>query len=416
MKNFWIVLSSIFIINSYVFAEEITRETVKIQTLKNNPSIAAAKLSLKNAKQEYITSIGAFLPEINFESNALTNNFEKDFSYSHKLEASLNLFSGFGTYSDVKTNALKLKSAQAHYNKIVSDALYKAAAAYIDLIWAYEKVKLLECIKEKKIESKNMIELKYNSGNCNITSLKKEEADTAIVENDLKTAQRYIKTASSNLLEAIGRNDITSVLETNERLDCLEKLPQEPDYDNLIIAMPEFLMAQYNLDSCKIQSLKAKGQWLPSLHLGGEIPLFDNKQIVCKQNMAAKISLSFKIFTGGERYSKTQIASNNLKIASENLKNTANLLKAEAVKYYNSLLDAYELVAVKTQYLSATKLQAEISAKEYVSGLVNYNNWHSIEKDYILAQIELLDAKKSAASKRVHWDTFTEKESQGEII
>ena len=69
MKNFWIVLSSIFIINSYVFAEEITRETVKIQTLKNNPSIAAAKLSLKNAKQEYITSIGAFLPEINFESN-----------------------------------------------------------------------------------------------------------------------------------------------------------------------------------------------------------------------------------------------------------------------------------------------------------------------------------------------------------
>ncbi|MDR0800528.1 MAG: TolC family protein [Endomicrobium sp.] len=410
MKKIFVILLSIFIVNSYVFAEEITRETVKIQTLKNNPSIAIVKLKLENAKQEYISSIGAFLPEINFTS-AVSNDFEKDSSrkYLYTLETSLKLFSGFNTYSNAKVKAFELKAVQAQYDETVSNALYEADAAYIELMWVHEEIKLLKDIKEKRIENKNMIELKYNSGESNIASLKKEKADIATLEYDLKTAQRHIKTASANLLKAIGRNDITSTLETNERLVCPEKLPQEPDYDNLIAAMPEFLIAQHKFDICKTQSLKVKGQWLPLLSLQGKISRLGSKWTADNQNMTAGISLSFPIFTGGKRYSNTQIFSNNLKIASEELKNIANSLKAEAVKHYNNLTSAYELVAVKTQYLNTTKLQAEIATKEYVNELINYSSWHLIEKDYIISQIELLSAKKNAVLERARWDAFTGK-------
>ncbi len=65
MKKIFVVLLSVFIVNFYnfyVYAEEINRKTVRIQTLKNNYSIVAAKLALDNAKQEYNSSFSSFLP------------------------------------------------------------------------------------------------------------------------------------------------------------------------------------------------------------------------------------------------------------------------------------------------------------------------------------------------------------------
>ncbi|GHT15416.1 hypothetical protein AGMMS49573_01760 [Endomicrobiia bacterium] len=405
MKKIFVVLLSLFIVTFYVYAEEINKKTVKIQTLKNNPSIAAAKLALDNAKQEYNSSLGSFLPKINFIGNFLCND-------PYVLEIDIPLFERFETYSDLKAKASEFKSAQASYAKIVSNELYKANAAYINLICLYEKIELLKNAKEKRIENKNMIEFKYNSGEINIASLRKVEADFAIVEYDLKVMQRYIETASAQLLKAIGRNDYTTILETNERLAISEKLPQKPDYDSLITVIPEFIIAQNKLESCKIQTLKAKSQWLPSLTGNIQLKSRSLRSLLFSQWLPS-LKISYTIFNGGKRYAYMQTVSNNLKIASEELKNIANNLKAEAIEHYNNLTNAYELVALKTQYLSVTKLLSEISAKEYVNGIINYEKWYSIEKDYFSSQIELLEAKKEAVLKRAEWNTFTGKSLKG---
>ncbi|GHT04382.1 hypothetical protein AGMMS5026_03700 [Endomicrobiia bacterium] len=406
MKKIFVVLLSLFIVNFYVYAEAINRKTVKIQTLKNNPSIVAAKLALGNAKQEYNSSLWSFLPKIDFEGNFPSYNV-KNFS----LKIAIPLFEIFETYSDVKAKASELKSAQASYDKIVSNELYKADVAYINLMWLYEKIELLKNAKEKRTENKNMIEFKYNSGEINIASLRKVEADFAMVEYDLKVIQRYIETASAQLLKAIGRNDYTTILETNERLAISKKLPKKPDYDSLITVIPEFIIAQNKLESCKIQTLKAKSQWLSSL-----LPSLTGNIRYCgpsEQETTVGILFSYTISNVGKRYAYMQTVSNNLEIASEELKNIANNLKAEAIEHYNNLTNAYELVALKTQYLSVTKLLSEISAKEYVNGIINYEKWYSIEKDYFSSQIELLEAKKEAVLKRAEWNTFTGKSLKG---
>ncbi len=226
MKKILVVLLSVFTVNFYVYAEEINRETVKIQTLKNNLSIASAKLALDNAKQEYNSSFGSFFPQINFKGNLPLNEFKKNFlrNYSYGLEISIPIFKRFETYSTVKDKASEFKFAQASYDKTVSDELYKADAAYINLMSLYEEIELLKNTKEKKIEDKNIIELNYNSGEINIALLRKTEADFAMAEYNLKAAQRHVETASVQLLKAIGRNDYATILETNERLAISEKL------------------------------------------------------------------------------------------------------------------------------------------------------------------------------------------------
>ncbi|MDR3274618.1 MAG: hypothetical protein LBS81_01250 [Endomicrobium sp.] len=63
------------------------------------------------------------------------------------------------------------------------------------------------------------------------------------------------------------------------------------------------------------------------------------------------------------------------------------------MKYYNAIYDVHEIFIVKEQYLSAAKLQTEISSK-YINGLLTYHDWYAAENEYIYLQKELLDTKK----------------------
>lgn len=102
-----------------------------------------------------------------------------------------------------------------------------------------------------------------------------------------------------------------------------------------------------------------------------------------------------------------QIVLNNLEITFKELKNIMNDLKVKAMELYPNLTNAYELVALEMQYLTAAKLYLGISAKEYANEIMNYNNWCQIEEDCFSSQIKLLEAKREAVLKRAEWNTFT---------
>jgi outer membrane protein TolC len=406
MKKIVMILLSIMFLGSYGYAEKINRALVDEQTLKNSPSIAVAKLNLDNAKRAYYGSLGSFFPSLTL-SGLLSDSdskFEKQKS-SYGLGASLPLFSGFKTYNDVKEKAAHVKVKQANYDRAVSNAMHAARTEYVNLMWAYETVELSVQIRERRIKNKDLIKFKYNSGAADIGSLKIEEANVAIADHNLHSAQRYIETISATLLKAIGRNDDAVILETDEKIISLEQAPPKPDLNSLIATIPEFLIAKYEQDASKAYSAMVKGCWLPSVDIDGNI-MRSNKCSTDTESWTAAIKVSFPFFDGGKNYNNVKTASNNLKIASETLRDTINELKAEAVKRYNDLIDAQEAVETEAYHLSALKLQAEISSKKYLNGFLNYHDWHMIEDNYIKFQIELLAHRKKAAQSRVSWDSF----------
>jgi outer membrane protein TolC len=407
MKRF-LCLFLALLFSSSLFAEKINWQQISQQTLQNNPSIQTAKLKLDNAKQSYHRAIGGYLPDISLRGSASQGATEGNFarSYSYGLNASLSVFAGFETYNELRTRSAELKAAQADYDRTVSDAAYEAAAQYLNLMWAYETVELTKQIKDRRNENKDMIQLKYNSGNVDIGSLKRVEADVETVNYDLRKAQRSIETVSAALVKAIGKED-NAVLETQETLDIFDTDLSKPDFEDILNKIPEFLKASYTVESVQAQSAKTKSQWLPSINLSGSLSNSDNQWTPDKKGWDAGISISYPLFTGGKRYADTQIAINQLKIAQENLKGTRSLLRYQAVYYYNAFTDAYENIAVRKNYLEASKLQAEISQRKYVNGLTTYQDWYSIENDYINSQKVLLDAKKAAALEKAKWHNFT---------
>ncbi len=407
MKKTILILLVFALCAPLAFGEKINWETIVRQTTEKNPSIKSAELRLENAKQSYNRSLSGFMPSISLSGSASQSERDKNFSrsYSYGLNANLSIFSGFETYNEVKQKSAELKAAQADYDRIISDIAYETATQYINLMWAYETVELSKHIKERRTENKDMIQLKYNSGNVDVGSLRRVEADVELSSYDLKKAQRYIETASAALLKAIGRSDEIT-LETDEKILIADRSLSTPDYAGIITKTPEYMIAQLDIDIYKAQSSKAKGQWWPEVSISGGVSRYDNEWAPNKQGWDAGLSLSYPLFTGGTRYADVQIAANLLKIADQNLKNTTNALRARAISYFNSLTDSFENITTREHYLSASQLQAEISQRKYVNGLSTYQDWYSIENDYISSQKTLLDAKKAAALEKAAWHNF----------
>lgn len=407
MKKIFLAVFAVVIISIPAFGEKISWEQIVLQTEENNPALLSAKLKLDNAKLAYDRSLSGYLPNISLSGSASQGEKDKAFSrsYSYGLNANLSVFSGFDTYNEVKQKAAELKAAEFTYKRAVSDAAYEAATQYANLMWAYETVDLLRQIKERREENRDMISLKYNSGNVDAGSLRRVEADVELAAYDLRKARRYIETASATLLQAMGRND-DIILEPVEKLTLEDRNIEKPEYNSLISSVPEFLISQYNAESSKARSAGAKSVWWPELKLSGSLSRYDSEWSPDKQGWDAGLSLSYPLFTGGTRYADIKTAANVYKIAQETLKTTVHRLKAQAVANYNNLADAYEYISSRENYLSAAKMQAEISQRKYVNGLSTYQDWYSIENDYISSRKTLLDAKKAAALERAQWHNF----------
>lgn len=407
MKNKILAFLSILILTVPAFAEKITWEEIVKQTEEKSPAILSAKLKLDNAKLAYKRSLSGYMPSISASGSASQGEKDNKFSrnYSYGLNANLSIFSGFNTYNEVKLKAAELKAAELTYKRAVSDAAYEAAVQYTNLMWAYETVELLEQIKARRAENKDMISLKYNSGNVDIGSLRRVEADVELASYELRKAQRYIETASASLLKVIGRND-DIILETDERIILEDRSLEKPQYNDLVESIPEFLISQYDVNIYKTQSSKSKSSLWPELKLSGSLSRSGNEWAPNKNGWDAGLSISYPLFTGGTRYADIETASNLYKAANENFRTITYQLKSQAIAYYNSLTDAYENISTRELYLAASKLQAEISQRKYVNGLSTYQDWYSIENDYISSRKTMLDAKKTAALERAKWYNF----------
>ncbi|MDR2811497.1 MAG: TolC family protein [Endomicrobium sp.] len=425
MKKVFIVLVFVLIASSYIYAEKITAEIVESQTLQNNPSIAKAQHDLYIAKQSLYSSFSSFLPAIRFLNSVtqrrggfyetrMTEDAGKTVRmgakyYSYGLESKMSLFSGFSQYNATKALSAKLKAAQESYTRAVSNAICDAYSAYVNLMYTYEAIDLYKQIKHRRTENRDLVKLRYHSGNADMGSLRRIEADVKMIEYELEKTQRAIETDSVALLVAIGRNDDVTILETDERIVVDKEIISKPDFGNLIIKIPDFLLAKYTLDYAKAMNWSNKGQWLPTIDFIGEINChrYDKNKILNEnKSWTTTLNLSYLLFSGGKRFFDTKSSAAQEKIAAEDFRNTKNKLKLNAIQVYNNWVNDYEILTVGNFYLESCKLQTDIAKRKYINGLISYEDWYNIEDSYIIYQKNMLNFRQRAILSKINWIRF----------
>jgi outer membrane protein TolC len=435
MRKVFVAVLFLFATSLDVLAEKITAEMVELQTLENSPSIKEAKYDLYMAEQAFYSSLSSLLPSVSLFGNLATRNggFSKtiygiavgklgDQSYNYGLNWQVPVISGFSDYNKLRSLSAKVKAAREAYKRAVSDAVVDAQNAYVILMHTYESINLFKKIKQRKIENVDLIKLRHHSGNADLGSLRRVEADVKVAEYELASAQRAIETASAALLVAIGRDDGLTILETDEKIgigtdidgDSVDdEIISRPDFDSIITKIPEFLAAKYTLASAKALSWSQKGQWLPSINLNGSIDRqrYDKTWNPENKSWSATLNLSYPLFTGGKRWFDMKSLSAQEKKAAEHFRNTQNILKAKAVQYYNDWVNRYEFLTVIKYSLQSCKLQTDIARRKYINGLVSYEDWYSIEESYTNAQKSVLSSRRNEVTSKIAWRKFLGKAS-----
>jgi outer membrane protein TolC len=393
-----------FLLSVACFAvEEISWDNLKTAVLTNNLNIGIAKLKLDNAEQNYNKSLSlCYSPKIFFETNHdISINTRYDNRHSNFFSFPIQIFN-LSAYADTKIARINLKNENSVYKITVSNVLSKTREVYIALIYSYENIKLLNEIRLRMCKNRDLIALKYKSGFADLVAFKKSNVDILKVENEIRKFERQIKIISATLCDFINEAEV-KVYKPLEHF-TKQKLISEPNYDNLISDLPEFLSAKYKLDTCKAKQLKIKSEWLPALSVSFVTPYKSIMHPIDLKHSEFKISASYPIFTGLSRIMDKKIAANDLKSAEKELKNISDNLKEEARSCYNDIVDMYNEIKINSEYLNVLKLQSEVSFKKYLNAMATYDNWYYNEDDYINCQIKIIDGMRKFYLAMARWN------------
>lgn len=382
-------------------AEVLTWQDIMTETITANPALKLSAYALTNAGYNKTKSYSNFLPSLSAsaQTSASDTSVEGNTESSAGLTGSLSLFSGFSDVSGVRIARLDLENATLMDKRTFADTIFAIEQSYLEMLWAQETVELSEQIVKRRDENLNLIQLKYEAGREDKGSLLRIEADLERARYDLGKAKRYVTTTSETLQRVMGRDTIKTITLKGE-LD-LPAIPEYASFENLLTHTPEYIISKNNAAKAKFETVLAESSLYPGLSLAANTSAAQSNA-----HWSTSLNISYPFFPGSKNIYNIRIAKVNEKIAGESLRETILELSASLTKTYNGLIDAVENVKVTEKYLNAAQEQSKITTQKYINGMTTYQDWYSIENDYINTRKSYLDAKKTALKSYATWENL----------
>ncbi len=418
MKKFSLIIIFLFILNNQALSMTIS-QALSI-SYNNNLELNAERENLKISKEDINISRSEFLPSVTLSGTKSQEHTEKltdrsgaDSSFtdvnpeSKSIVIEQTLFKGFAGLAEIQKSRIGLNLAEAKLLKKEQEILYNAIDAYLNLIFANEKLKINKenlDLLERQVETD---QIRLDRGQITLSDLSQSESSLAGAQANFIQAKNKTITSKLEYEKVIG--PISNIEELNKKLDLKFQLPNslinaieisKKNNPNLIIAKLEYEKSEKDVSIAKADLSPTAKLSFNSTKTNDFSTSYDEKD---KESITATISVP--IFKGGEN-----LASLN---KSKNLKNRKELLFNNAIKTNKtSVASAWSILQSSKSFLNSVELQvkaAEIANEgiivEYESGLgrstLDVIQSNSIllnskitladsQKDYLLSQFNLL--------------------------
>ncbi|MDR0401888.1 MAG: TolC family protein [Endomicrobium sp.] len=377
----------------------ISWDIIKTKILSsNNEEITIARLNLDNSIKSHNKLVHEYIPKISFKSQYI---YKPEKQYINHFDILFEDLFDLHKYISKKKAYIDIKIKKNIYKRTVSNTIYAARKIYIDLMYTYDSIELLEKIKKQMNTNMNILNLKYKSGLIDLIYLKKIEADILKTNYEINKLKRHIKTISKKL-KNITEEKSEEVYIPTEKLTGKELIHKSNynDTDNVIIDSPEFVIAKNELKKTKLLKLKYKNRFIPKISVNYRIPLFNVEKYMLG------VSAEYFILDGLKSLNERKINTNNLKIAKNELKKTIKSLHEKSTEYCTNIIDAYDDIKINENYLDILKLQSEISLKKYLNGVIDFDTWYKNEEEYFDYQIKNINVKKNFCLLIAEWENF----------
>ena len=420
IKKIFLTLLISILVNQNVFA--VTLSEALLQAYISNPELNAERENIQVSKEDLNISRSEFLPVVTLSGSQSEENTKKltdrtgtNSSYTdvstktQSIKIEQKLFQGFAGIASIEKSKIGLSLADAKLLKAEQKILYEAIEAYLGLIFANEKVEIIQRnvnLLERQVETD---QARLERGQITLADL--AQSESSLAGTQAKFIQSKNEKVTGKLIYEKIIGPIVDVDDLNKKSDLNFELPLNLNKAIEISKKnnPVLIIAKLNYEQSEKDVIIATANLSPSATLSLSSTKTDDLSSSYDESdkETAKAIISWPIFKGGKN-----TASIN---RSKNLKNRKKLLLDNALKTNNtSVASAWSNLQSSQSLLSSMKLQvsaAEIANEgisvEYESGLgrstLDVIQSNSIlltakislaesEKNYLLAQFKLLQS------------------------
>ncbi|HOX22690.1 MAG TPA: TolC family protein [Elusimicrobiales bacterium] len=371
----------------------------------SNPTLLAAQHSLESAKSKYYVSLNTFFPSLNLShsvsrSGSGSGRSPDAWSAGESLNWSLLNFSNI---KDLKSKQTALRQAEEVLRQAEVNLRKNLRIAFADLLYNQEKIGLMESIAELRIKNSKMVSLQYDSGRESKGNMMRAQALAAQAVSDISKARLTLSSAQRSLLALMGQ-DALRVVTASGTLSVPGRGP-DPDVETVAQNAPDVKVSAYTVQLYEIQFESAKVSGYPTLTASQSLNWTGAQEFPNQRSWGVGLSLSLPIFSGGPTSywnSKNSAMQLYLK-AKEDYRQTLLNTRYTAQNAWSNLLSSIYDCDVDQQLLAASDQRHNESTIKYLAGSMIFENWETVEQEFVNAEKSYLDALRSAAAAEANW-------------
>ncbi|MCF7847293.1 MAG: TolC family protein [Kiritimatiellales bacterium] len=372
-------------------------------TAKNNPSLAAASANVEAATSAISIERSVLLPQLSANaSSMLSGPGDETTRYGAALGVEQLLFSGGGKQAAVRSAMAGLESQLAVLSGSRSDVTYALRSAFVDLLYAKERVELLATIEARRADNLELVELRYESGREHKGSVASSKASLFDAQVQGVQSTRSVSVNRQILARRMGLASLPAESIVEGTLTQVSP-PEETDFETIAREAPTYLESQASLARAEAQFSEARSGYWPEVSLVGSVGHFGDEDSFAEDYWSTGVKLSIPIWSGGQTRHEVSKAKAFLRAADADAARVLDERVRLLVSAKQTFLDAVDDVEVQTKYAEAAEIRAEISRQQYEGGLLSFENWILIEDDLISKNEQLLNARRSALMAEAAW-------------
>lgn len=374
---------------------------VVARAAENNEELQAAKRKLNASEYELKSTYSNYYPQISASLSATQGSAEE---YAVSLNATQNLFAGFGDSAKVEQKRANLDLVRTNLQSAKAKISYDLKAAVADLVYAENNLKLSENILKRRELNLRMVQLRFDGGRENKGSLLLSKAYLEDARWDQLQALQGLQVAQSRLAKVLGEAEVRSYSFTGKVPTTPPPAGERLDFHQLVIVSPEYknALAQESLQKANVTA--AEAGFYPSLSFSASSSRFGDSWYPGQNRWSLGAALSFPLFNGGRDYYQTRGALESLKAGTLT---KGNVHKEQLVKLqslYSAYVQAEQKLKVDQAYVAAAEAREKISRQKYNNGLSTFDEWDLIESELIRRQKSFLASEKDRVLAEASWE------------
>ncbi len=411
----------IFLLPGYAFSEEVlTWEAAVAETALHNTELQTAIHNLRSSTYQKKGARSTFFPQV---SGALNYNYNDiattqpsgattssdGSSYSASVNATENVFAGFGDVATIRQRAAEEKRARATLTAVKAKVSFDLHATFAGLLYAQKTLRLATDIFHRREENLNLLELRYENGKENKGSLLLSRAYLNQAQYEELLAKNNVKVAQADLAKVLGRDNAESLRITGSV--PLSPPPVEPNLPLLATTTPEFRQAEAQKEGAKAAVKKAESAFYPRLDLSGSYGRSGDDWPLQTERWFGGVTLSIPFFNGGRDFYGAKSAAAEFQAAAATQETVRRETRTQLEIAYTTYLESVAKLLADESFAEASLVRATIARERYNNGLLTFEDWDIIENELISRQKQVLQSERDRIVTEAAW-----KQAQGKGV